>query len=629
MFDEPDPYDEDAVAAAVEDVATAFAAARRADDRRWMVEQLLQLKCGYLDGSLFTWSRGAIAELLTEVFPRKVVVDRGDPPLIAAALGDLLEWLDDSGALRPGGDGPRLAAYAREMAGPFTAAMADESRWGMGKRLLGGWTGAGPDPTDPAQLQAAMDEFNALPIEMRDQILGALPGLPPLPALPPVVLAPRSELEAAARAAVLLERVRRFVRYVGAGRELTGTGNLRLADGRELVALLETGDVIDPVIGDRTFKTKSTAELGEIDLVFRLAVAARFARVAKQRVLPTKSRAGRLDGDVLEAWFDLLVAFVQELGPAQHRRGEDRYGFGWHAEVLDEQLTGMLVGLYAQGETGFDELADEVWDVIDEQFVFHDTSESATELRRSGVRFDLGYVLERLEDLGVVRLDAVTDDAPWPTGLTRRRRIIKSVALTDLGTWGVQRIASAHVPAPVVGALADRAAPDLLARLPDLPEDEASAEIDVWLERNGAAALVAALPAAGTTARGLAFRALLRLGPDAADAVAVLKDQPALSAYALVWRVDAGLAAPDEARVEDAAALVAVLAAVLDLWGPQSLPHWLALVTDRPLPLIAQAWRVASPEVEPVLVAVAATAGDKVLAKEARKSLFKLRSRGG
>ena len=44
-------------------------------------------------------------------------------------------------------------------------------------------------------------------------------------------------------------RVVALTRWVGAGRKLTQTGRLTLAHARELVELLDTGDVIDPQTG--------------------------------------------------------------------------------------------------------------------------------------------------------------------------------------------------------------------------------------------------------------------------------------------------------------------------------------------------------------------------------------------
>ena len=57
----------------------------------------------------------------------------------------------------------------------------------------------------------------------------------------------------------------------GFGRKLTQTGRIGLADARHLVELLGTGDTIDPKIGDRVFKTKSSEELAHLTRIVEWA----------------------------------------------------------------------------------------------------------------------------------------------------------------------------------------------------------------------------------------------------------------------------------------------------------------------------------------------------------------------
>ncbi len=53
-------------------------------------------------------------------------------------------------------------------------------------------------------------------------------------------------------------RVVVFTRWVGPGRRVTQTGRLTLAQSRELVPALDTGDVIDPVVNGRVHRTTSS-----------------------------------------------------------------------------------------------------------------------------------------------------------------------------------------------------------------------------------------------------------------------------------------------------------------------------------------------------------------------------------
>jgi hypothetical protein len=70
-----------------------------------------------------------------------------------------------------------------------------------------------------------------------------------------------NDLEAAAERAELTGQIRSFMTWLGQGRKLTQTGRIGLADARHLVELLDTGDTIDPEIGDRIFKTRSSEQL--------------------------------------------------------------------------------------------------------------------------------------------------------------------------------------------------------------------------------------------------------------------------------------------------------------------------------------------------------------------------------
>jgi hypothetical protein len=85
--------------------------------------------------------------------------------------------------------------------------------------------------------------------------------------------------EALAGAATPLRQVQMFTEWVGAGRKLTQTGRITLADARELVGLLGTADEIDPKIGDRVFRTRSGEELPGFTTIAEWAKASGLERV--------------------------------------------------------------------------------------------------------------------------------------------------------------------------------------------------------------------------------------------------------------------------------------------------------------------------------------------------------------
>src|SRR5262245_1532468 len=85
-------------------------------------------------------------------------------------------------------------------------------------------------------------------------------------------------LAVVAAGAVALGRLQTFVTWVGAGRKLTQTGRITLADARELVGLLGTGDELDPRIGEQVFRTKSSEELRGLAIVVAWAKASGLVR---------------------------------------------------------------------------------------------------------------------------------------------------------------------------------------------------------------------------------------------------------------------------------------------------------------------------------------------------------------
>jgi hypothetical protein len=78
-------------------------------------------------------------------------------------------------------------------------------------------------------------------------VLGSLASAP----LPPVRLASEEELRAAAASALLVDRIGRFVAWLGEGRRLTQAGNLAVADGKELLGVLGVADVADARVQER------------------------------------------------------------------------------------------------------------------------------------------------------------------------------------------------------------------------------------------------------------------------------------------------------------------------------------------------------------------------------------------
>ncbi|MDQ2708048.1 MAG: hypothetical protein M3Z25_10620 [Actinomycetota bacterium] len=175
----------------------------------------------------------------------------------------------------------------------------------------------------------------------------------------------RSDITAAAAESALLKQVVETVRWIGDGRKLTQTGALTLADARVLVPLLDTGDQLDPAIGDRVYKTKSSTELLDLSLIVGWAKAAGLVRVVRGRLVPVKKAAALLDRPA-QLWMTLFESFPQ-VGPVF-------LPSGWGQSILRAELesgTRALLGeLYRHGgAVAQPELCELVWAVVTAPYI--------------------------------------------------------------------------------------------------------------------------------------------------------------------------------------------------------------------------------------------------------------------
>lgn len=573
-------------------------------------------------------------EILLGLYPAKVMLDPEDLDAVVTGFAGFVRFMA-GGGLIPGAKADELATAINAMAGEFRIAALDEDNWSMGKRLWGQAQSEGIDIADNEAVQRFMDDFNQRPFHERDAILGWSPqgalaslGSMALGPLPPVVLSPIKELETAARATVTFQRLRRLVDYVGDGIPLTDTGNLKLADGKALVDLLETDDHFDGKIGDRVFKTRSTAQLPGVDLTFRIALAARMLVRERSKVLPGP-KADLVDdplGAVYGAWLGLLKV----IGPTRYFAGDDTYGWYWYAEDLDESLPSILIDLYCKGTRPIEVIAAEMWRHLNNLYVLDDVPADKLRFHKDLVERSLRRAFDRLAELGTVQ---VSDVVETPTAYGGTDLAGGVVGLTPLGTWAVQRLASAVTSAPVVGAFRDASATNLLNAVSDIPEAEAEAEIEAWVDHHGdssAGELVAALPDADETGRGLVFRVLTGMGPAAVEAVEALAGNPGLAPYLTVWRAETLDASPSDIGFSgDPEEFVRLLAAAIELSGPAKAVRDWAGSAAGPVGLgamIDRVWRVELAETELVLATIGAEHPDRTIAKAARKALFKHRS---
>lgn len=176
-----------------------------------------------------------------------------------------------------------------------------------------------------------------------------------------------------------LRQVVTLTRWVAAGRKLTQTGQLTMADARHLVDLLETGDEIDPMIGARVFHTRSSADLPGLAIVVGWAKAAGLLRVVRGRLVPVKKNQRLLDRPT-ELW-DAMFAGFDQLGPVLCPPG-------WFASLLGENFADGIAMLFtgiaeAGGAVGVDEVQESVWFALAARYYLDEaTGEQLDRLRK-------------------------------------------------------------------------------------------------------------------------------------------------------------------------------------------------------------------------------------------------------
>jgi len=230
-----------------------------------------------------------------------------------------------------------------------------------------------------------------------------------------------NDFEAAADKAKLTGQIRSFMTWLGEGRKLTQTGRIGLADARRLVELLDTGDRIDPEIGDRIFKTRSSEQLPYLTRVEAWMKAARLIRVTGTRLVPVKKNAGLADRplDLMLALLDAYPRLGKSLFPRNAWRQSlvgDEFAF-----IGPEILTRLLT---CQDACPLSELHEAVLDMIAAMYTFHGLSELQMEMLRKTIETDVAIGVAALDVIGVAVIDQASDTA----------------GLTDLGRWAIRRL---------------------------------------------------------------------------------------------------------------------------------------------------------------------------------------------
>lgn len=614
------PRDEDAYFTRRDELAGQFTS--------WLAEQstfgdpsdavlLMDWRWGYGDGQLDRWRVTDVAEFLFEWCPRKLSAPPEYCADVPATVAAFVEFLAHNG-MRRGGDTPAaIREYCETGTTAFVKEMGDPANHGMAKSLFGSVGGLEPGADLSADgisaLMQQLPDTAVLPWEADDD--------DDEPAqLGPVRVPTDADRHASAASAPALVAMRTLAEYCAApGRALTTKGNLRLADARHLVEVMQTGD--DPTLGGRRALT-SAQDLPGLDWMVELAIGAGVVRRQRGKLVGVAKFAG-LDDVTAHA---KLARTAIDGGLA--RRPHPYFPVVDQIDaVIEASVFAHLAGMLA-GELDLDDLAEAVGEVVEDEFP------GLPGMFIGPIPARLRSELDRLATLGVVELrdeetvECATCSGTHPAG--------GSVALTPAGTGVVVDMAresglevllspdpvqaSADEMVDLIGAVDERGwnrdLDDWFAAQPDPATATTELADAVVVEHREALVVLAGLDA------------VARLGGDhAVPAVRAHLKGPwdGLVANWLLARSAIGTDEVDPVRLVHG--LIDILGAALDAGGPQELVSVFEDGTPQQhTELLETIWRAEHPRLAEILEALGAHHPVKATAKAARKALTKHRS---
>ncbi|MGH9135190.1 MAG: hypothetical protein ACRDZZ_14725 [Ilumatobacteraceae bacterium] len=592
----------------------------------------LDWRWSYSSGELDRYDDADVAEFLLEWCPRKVSAPPEAATGLCRSVAAFLEFMSATGRLEGGpARAARLMTLAADLAPEVYEAMGDSTKFGMAKSMFAGMDlDRLPESIDDLQavLDQRMAEFNALPFEERRRRTDPFftPPEPKVFELPFVHVPPDpADVARSAEAAPIVAKFDALRRHLGeSGRALTQKGNLKLADARALVDLLDTGDTFDPEWGGRIEKTRSSERLRYLTFLIDWAIECRAVRRVKGRLVPVKAWASKPVVGRAERAYAALIA----LGPlwtfGRYSSWQDRTD-----QLLDDGIPHWLSMLLpANAEIPFDAYVEIALETarLEGSAYMPEWMRSSLD---SSVPRGLAKIFELLVWTGVIEWDGRVrvkleyGSTRWGDGVVRLTPFGHHVApgqmegagyrlrsLPDLATAPAAELLDAvTLSGLVIGDVIERWQPDIPAA-----------------ER--AHLLVDAIAVAGSPEERLSgFTALGTIGPAAAAPfVRQLLDSP-VAGHAALFLLQHGLATDTEVGTFlDVAPLVDLLSTVID--EPEVLCHLFSnsLQPEEAVRMIGDMWRHPQRETLPVLQALGKHLPDKHLAKAARKAAMQHRS---
>lgn len=204
---------------------------------------------------------------------------------------------------------------------------------------------------------------------------------------------------------VWVARVVALTRWVGVGRKVTQTGRVTLADARILIGVVGTDDVVDPTIGGRVFRTRTSEELPILNTVVEWAKASRLVRVAGGKLVPVAKNARLLERP--DALWQRMFEVFGKLGPAICPAG-------WGESLLRHRFdTGMAIALAMLHERSdpvpLDEICAQVWLRISAGYRIGSVPQTHLDTWRRCCDRDVKLALAVLAEFGAVRMSGSTE----------------------------------------------------------------------------------------------------------------------------------------------------------------------------------------------------------------------------
>ena len=184
---------------------------------------------------------------------------------------------------------------------------------------------------------------------------------------------------------------------------------------------------VDPEIGGRVFKTKSSEELAYLTTIVEWAKVTRLVRVTGTRLTSVKKNAALADRP-LDLVLAMLAAYPK-LGKSLFPRST------WRQSIVGDEFTdiseALLTALLASpGRCALTTLSDTAYDMIAARYVLRRLTEQQHDFLRRTIAVDIRIAMSALHVLGIVVLDSGTD----------QEEADGSAELTALGRYAVRRL---------------------------------------------------------------------------------------------------------------------------------------------------------------------------------------------